>query len=139
MTNQKYSTLANEISLNKSIYTDCHEHKANKGSKDDSYHLDALEPYRAIPTHSLEHAPESMYKMKPYGSEPDQIDYQNPPLSKHCSKQQIRIIFKSADMKKLRHLHLGPEMEKMEPRITIPSTNMLRADQESAAALLDTS
>ena len=63
MKNQKLSVLCNEIGLDECIDSDYGEKHADDADQNDADDLDAFEPGSTVPAHSLEHAPESVYKM----------------------------------------------------------------------------
>ena len=114
MIKQKVSCLSDEIGLDESIDSDACEEHADDADHDYTDILDALEPGGAVPAHSLEHAPESVYEVEPDGGEPDEVDHEHPPLAEYGSEEEVRIILESADVQEFWHLHLGPEVEEME-------------------------
>ena len=114
MIKQKVSCLSDEIGLDESIDSDACEEHADDADHDYTDILDALEPGSTVPAHSLEHAPESVYEMEPDGSEPEEVDDKHPPVAEYGGEKKVRIILESADVQKLRHLHLCPEVEEME-------------------------
>ena len=114
MKNQKLSVLCNEIGLDECIDSDYGEKHADDADQNDADDLDALEPGSTVPAHCLEHAPESVYEMEPDGSEPEEVDDKHPPVAEYGGEKKVRIILESADVQKLRHLHLCPEVEEME-------------------------
>ena len=114
MIKQKVSCLSDEIGLDESIDSDACEEHADDADHDYTDILDALEPGGAVPAHSLEHAPESVYEMEPDGCEPEEVDDKHPPVAEYGGEKKVRIILESADVQKLRHLHLCPEVEEVE-------------------------
>ena len=106
--------LGNECRLDERVDADQGEEDADEGGEDDTDHLDALEPGRAVPADSLEHAPEAVGEVEPDGKEPAEIESEDPPVSEHGREEKVGIVLEIADAEEFGKLHLGPEVEEME-------------------------
>ena len=108
------SCLGDKVGLNEGIDRSSDEHEDDEGSDYYADNLKALEPGLSAPADGLEHAPEAVHEMKPYCTEPDEVQDEDPPLAEGCVQQKVRIVLESADTEHLGKLHLGPEMGEVE-------------------------
>ena len=108
--------LHQEVSLDKRVDSNCYEDEADKADQDDSDDFDPLHPYASAPADSLEHAPESVSEMEPECHEPNDVQSGDPPVAEVVGQKDVRIVLikLGSDLEELGHLHVSPELGKVE-------------------------
>ena len=103
-----------EIRVDERVHGNDCEHEADDGNDYDADYLDPLEPGLAVPADGLEHTPESVGEVEPYGREPYEVEREAPPVAEVAVEEDIRVILVVADSEQLGKLHMGPELGEVE-------------------------
>ena len=107
-------SLGDKVGLDEGIDRSGDEEEDDDAGNDNADDFEPLEPGLSAPADGLEHAPETVHEVKPYGGEPDEVEDKDPPLAERGVQEKVRVVLEVTDAEHLGKLHLGPEVSKVE-------------------------